>query len=1041
MSLPHFPFRNLSVQRIGLAILGLLLTFVTIPPSVVNGANRQPITPRLEKVLENPHHPSWQADGRIAVWVYFVDRELTPFQRERALAEAEAALPDDVARRRSKAAAPGRRLVDEHDLPLDPDHLAAAAATGAELRWESRWLGAASYNATPAQIKALAALTCVRRVDPVWISRPIDPVPVKNTAPPTSPVKRTATSWTLDYGSSLSALELIDVPPVHELGFTGSGVKLAMLDTGFRMTHEALDHIPVLARYDFADNDSVVDYEPGDPLDAHAHGTMVISTVAGYSPGAIVGPAFDVSVILVRADNTDSSSTIEEDWWVAGLEWAEAQGADLVSSSLGFWTYYDFSDLDGDTAPSTVAADMAAARGLLVINGAGNQGGTGFDVVVAPADGDSVVAVGATDPTGAIALGSSSGPTYDGRTKPDVAAQGIQVAVVDPYDDYSYTTSGGTSFSGPFVAGVAALILQRAPFLTPVQVREALRSTADRHENPDNHYGWGIVDALAAVYYWGPHIEHKKLQDTEDTAGPYTITAAVSDSFELDSQTPWLHYRIDGGQWQGELMSSQGGNDFTADIPGQPIGSMIEYYLEASDIQGLDTRLPLTAPDSLFSFIVWQDVLPPVVVHSSLYNQPLASWPPAVVAEVTDNLGVAAVEISCSVNGGPVDGPHAMSHGTGDVYARRFPLDGSALTPGDSITYTITATDASAAANTTQAGPYSFEVIDGAGRILVLNDHSGGEGTTVVSWLSDAGYTATVQAAAGTVAGDLAGKQAVVYLAGNYESPLASGSVRLLLKNWVIGGGRLLIEGGETGYAALLYPGYASFAGEVLHASSWLGDDSGDLVAASGQAAHDLLTQPLTVAPPVGLTYSTESDQDAVTPASDATLILENENRAGSAGALVYDDNPIDPAAQVVYFPFALSALTDQNQARALAVNAVDLLLDTGMPTGIGDTPRGRKNTPPPFARLLGSVPNPFNAGTVVRIEMGQAGPVRLDVYDVRGRLVRRLADGSRSLAAGVHDFPWDGCNEQGRSVSSGIYFLRLSAGGNVVCGKLVIVR
>lgn len=1036
----YFLLFGLSFRRTGSTILGLLLALVAIPPSTVHGADRQPIAPRLAKVLEDPGHPSRHADGRIAVWVYFVDREMTPSQRERALERAESALPDDVARRRSKVAAPGQQLVDERDLPLDPDHLVTAAATGATLRRKSRWLGAASYDATPLQVRALASLPCVRRVDLVRTSPPFHPVPAAGVGLPASPAPRAPNLWTLDYGASLPGLELINVPPVHELGFTGSGVKLAMLDTGFRMTHEALDHIPVLAEYDFADEDSVVGYEPGDPLDAHAHGTMVISTVAGFAPGHVVGPAFDVSAILVRAAHPDSSGAIEEDWWVAGLEWAEMQGADLVSSSLGFWEYYEFSDLDGDTAPSTVAADMAAARGLLVINGAGNQGGTGFDVIVAPADGDSVVAVGMTDVMGVIAVGSSSGPTYDGRTKPDVVAMGLQVPVVDPYDDFAYTISGGTSFSGPFVAGVAALILERAPFLSPVDVREALRATADRHDTPDNHYGWGMVDALAAVYYWGPHIEHEELQDSEDTIGPYTVAANVVDQFGLDAQTPWLRYRVDGGGWQDVLMASQGGDDFAADIPGHPIGSMIEYYLEASDIQGLEARLPLGAPDSLFSFIVWQDTLPPVLAHAPLDIQPLDSWPPAVVARVTDNLGVAAVEMSFAVNGGATDGPYPLAH-TGDVYARPFPLDVSALTAGDSIAYTLTATDASAGANTTQAGPYTFEVIDGSGQILVMDDNAGGEAATVATWLGNAGYTVTVKAATATGAGDLAAKQAVVFLSGNNGSPLASGTVRQIVKNWVAGGGRLLIEGGETGYSALLDPGYPSFASGVLHASSWLGDYSGNLVAAAGQTAHDVLNQPLVVAPPVGLTYSTESDQDAIAPMPDALLVLDNANLSGTAGALVFDDNPIDPAAQVIYYAFALSALTDQAQARALVVNALAHLLDTGMPTGIGDDSHDAATTPPRLARLLGVVPNPFSTGTVVRIEMGQAGPARLDVYDVRGRLVRCLIDGRSGLAAGPHEFSWDGRNERGRRVSSGVYFVRLAACGVVECGKLTLVR
>jgi hypothetical protein len=320
-----------------------------------------------------------------------------------------------------------------------------------------------------------------------------------------------------------------------------------------------------------------------------------------------------------------------------------------------------------------------------------------------------------------------------------------------------------------------------------------------------------------------------------------------------------------------------------------------------------------------------------------------------------------------------------------------------------------------------------------------MDDGAGGEATTVASWLNTAGYTANVKAANATVAGDLTDKQAVVFLSGSNGFPLGSSSARNLIEDWVSGGGRLLIEGGETGYTAFLY--LPSFASNVLHMSTWSGDDAGSIVTVAGQGGHDLLNVPSVVTTPLSLNYSGESDQDAVGPASDAFLVLENANRAGTAGALVHDDNPIDPAAQLVYYPFALSALANQTQAQALVVNAVALLLDTGLPTGITDNGDGGPTAPPSLARISAIVPNPFNAHTVVRIDMLRAGPVRLEVYDVRGRLVRSLLDGHRDLSVGPHDFTWDGHDHRGQRVSSGVYFVRMSSGGIVDSGKLVRIR
>ena len=1025
-----------SCSSLMFVFLGLAIAVAVSCPVTGRSAPPHTIDPNLQTILQVPDHPLRAHDGRVAVWVHFRERDLTPAQRELALERAAAILAPDVARRRAKTARPGKSLVDVGDLALDPGHLAAAAATGAELRRQSRWLNAASYNATDAQIRSLAALPQVRRVDMVWSTLPIAPVQVQQTQRPTpQEAPSSAARWTLDYGPSLAGLELINVPPVHELGYTGAGVKLAMMDTGFRLTHDALDHLTVLAQYDFAGLDGVVDYEPGDPIDSHEHGTQVISTAVGYAPGSLVGPAYNAAVILVRAEDTSLTSPIEEDWWVAGLEWAEAQGADLVSSSLGYWFTTMESHYDGNTAASTIAADMAAARGLLLINGAGNQGGSEFDVIVAPADGDSVVAVGATDVNGIIALGSSSGPTYDGRIKPDVVAQGIQVPVVDPNDDLAYGIAGGTSFSGPFVAAVAALVLERAPFLDPFQVREALRETADRHDTPDTNYGWGMVNALEAVFYWGPKITHTPLADTEDTVGPYTIEAVVTDQFPLAAQPPTLYYRLDAGQWLPLPMNATSGGGYATAIPGQPTGTTVAYYFEAADTQGLTARLPRTGPVDAFAFAVWQDVIPPEIVHAPLGAQPLATWPPAVTTAATDNLGIAEVTVTFSVNGGPANGPHPLLHGQGDVYARKLPLDAADLSVGDLISYTITATDASLARNQTQSGPHTFGIIGSAGRVLLVDDASG-EGATTAGWLDVAGYVVTVKTANTIVAGDFVDREIVVLVSGSNPTPLANSGTRSLIASWVGGGGRLLIEGGETGYAALVYPGYGSFGANVLHASGWLSDYAGPLSAPAQMASHALLTQPLAVLPPVGISYGTESDQDALTPMVGTELVLENANIAGSGGAIVYDPDPVDPAAQVVYFPFALSALTNQSQAQALVINAAALLSSTALPSAVDEGP-----AKPSAAQLLGVTPNPFNAQTLVSIVLAVDGTAQLDIYDVRGHRIRRLLDGDAVLSARRHDIRWDGRDDGGRAVGSGVYFVRLTANNTLESRKLVLLR
>ncbi len=568
---------------------------------------------------------------------------------------------------------------------------------------------------------------------------------MRRTEPPSAaaPAARGAQPWSIDYGLSLAALEQIGVPAVHELGIHGQGVVIGMLDTGFRTTHESLQHLPVLAAHDFINDDDIVDNEPGDPLNQHRHGTLTLSTVAAFHAGSLVGPAFGASVILAKTEDVSQEVPIEEDFWVAGLEWVESLGADVVSSSLGYSDWYEFSDLDGNTAVTTIAADLAAARGVCVVNSAGNDRNTSWGHIIAPADGDDVIAVGAVNLAGGIAWFSSPGPTYDGRIKPDVCALGVNTPAADPDADDQYTTASGTSLSCPLAAGVAALVLSRAPSLTPLQVREALRATGDHAASPDNDYGWGVLDALAAVHYWGPQLAHAPVADTEDTAGPYVVTVGVTDRLPLLPAQMWLHWRANGGAWQQTSLVASGGGTFVGEIPGQPAGTAVAYYLEVTDSQGVTTREPLAAPATVHGFTVGPDTTPPSLAHRVLGDQPLVTWPPEVKAQAADNLAVDRVELAWRLDAGPWQGPVPLAAVGGGAYALDFP---GAVEDGVVVTYTVTAWDAANVPNATVSGPHAFTVVDAAGVVLLIDD---GGGAALGPWLVDAGYVVDVVAAGG----------------------------------------------------------------------------------------------------------------------------------------------------------------------------------------------------------------------------------------------------------------------------------------------------
>lgn len=436
-----------------------------------------------------PELPALLAAGPQPVWVFFTDKGEWAAA---ALRDAEARLSDRCLARRARTGVPGAAWID---LPNAPAYLEALRDAGFTIRAESRWLAAVSVTADPAGLAHLAAMPWVARLEPVRASAPHEPA-----LGPAPAARAGDRDDPLDYGGSLTELAQVNVPPVHQLGFHGEGVVVGMLDSGFNTTHEALAGLTVLGTWDFINDDPVVANEPGDPESQQNHGTMTLSTLAGYMPGVLIGPAFAASFYLAKTEDTSQEVPVEEDFWVEGIEWLEAQGCDLVSSSLAYDDWYSFADFDGNTCVTTIAADQAVALGVAVFNSAGNYRQT-TGTIAAPADGDSVITAGAVDATGAIASFSSPGPTADGRIKPDLCAMGVSNNVVRPGTLNEYQSASGTSFSCPLSAGVGALLLGAHPGTSPLRLRQALRSTASQAGAPDNDYGWGIIDALAALNF------------------------------------------------------------------------------------------------------------------------------------------------------------------------------------------------------------------------------------------------------------------------------------------------------------------------------------------------------------------------------------------------------------------------------------------------------------------------------------------------------------------------------------------------------------
>ena len=442
-------------------------------------------------------------EGTEKYWFFFKDKGPQGLQKSH-LIEAVETLSERSLIRRAKVACSSGQLVDHTDVPVYRPYIDELSDLGIQTLVASKWLNAISGRATAEQVVSAQQMLFVKKVQPVAVWKKRTP-PAEE--PPSALLRKQAHQHKLDYGNSITQNELIRVPEVHDLGVHGEGVLIAVFDTGFQLEHQAFEYLNVMAQWDFINNDGDIANDPDqDSPSQYHHGTSILSIIGGYAPGKLIGAAFGADFALAKTEDVSSETPAEEDNWIAAAEWADSLGADIITSSVGYLDWYTTDDLDGNTAAITIAADLAVKKGIVVCNSAGNEGSDSWRYVITPADGDSVIAVGAVNSEGLIIGFSSRGPTADGRIKPDVVAQGSGVYAVTPTvgseesDHYGYIN--GTSASCPQVAGVAALVLSAQPVLAPIQVREALRQTADRAQQPDNDYGWGLVDALAAVGYW-----------------------------------------------------------------------------------------------------------------------------------------------------------------------------------------------------------------------------------------------------------------------------------------------------------------------------------------------------------------------------------------------------------------------------------------------------------------------------------------------------------------------------------------------------------
>lgn len=434
-------------------------------------------------------------------WIFFKEKNQTVSQDQIKNYFSDRALQKRVF---------SERGFDWYDLPVNENYVKAIEKTGVKIENTSRWLNAITLFASTDQLKEIAAFSFVDRIEPVVklkAGKEVQEVVA-------SAITKTGKTTGLDYGTSLSQNSQTKLVDLHNLGITGKGLYVGLLDAGTRWrNHIAFSTLKVVGEYDFVEKDS-------DASGDDSHGTAVLSLMAANLPGTAIGGTFGSSFLVAKTEYSPTETQIEEDNWVAGIEWMDAQGADVVNSSLGYNTFdnglgyfYSNGDFDGKTAKATIAGDIAVKeKGIAVFVAAGNEGSSRTGTLLIPSDGFYIFSSGAVDENGMLASFSSTGPTNDGRTKPDASSRGVYNWIARPGDKTSpngfFSYGNGTSYASPLSASAGALILSVYPELTPLELNDALRNTASKSASPDNKYGYGILDALSALYTIGPAVSN-----------------------------------------------------------------------------------------------------------------------------------------------------------------------------------------------------------------------------------------------------------------------------------------------------------------------------------------------------------------------------------------------------------------------------------------------------------------------------------------------------------------------------------------------------
>jgi hypothetical protein len=396
-----------------------------------------------------------------------------------------------------------------NDLPVTPFYVDSVVSTGVTLLCRSKWFNSVSiYTVDSNALNKIKSFPFVLSVDSITTVIPPEKVNPLIADKPSNilcnPESKTEKASNYNYGYAANQINMIAGEYLHDIGYCGQGITIAILDAGFWNVDSiaAFDSLwynnQILGTRDFVD-------PGGNVFRQNAHGMYVLSAIAANIPGRIIGTAPKANFLLLRSEDASSENIIEEYNWTSSAEYADSAGADIINSSLsyttfdGAWMNHTYADMNGHTCPSSIAASIAASKGIVVCNSAGNDGyfGDTWHYIGAPADADSIITVGAVDAFGNYYYASSTGPTADGRIKPTVAAQGEDTYVVSTTGNA--VPASGTSFSSPVIAGATACLIQAFPNASNMQIINAIIKSASQYTHPDSLQGWGIPNYAVAA--------------------------------------------------------------------------------------------------------------------------------------------------------------------------------------------------------------------------------------------------------------------------------------------------------------------------------------------------------------------------------------------------------------------------------------------------------------------------------------------------------------------------------------------------------------